>query len=107
MLQKYSVFGFIDPVLSEVHYTEDSNGVPTVYYAICEKSLEDGSLLTDSQEVLGDNVFFLSFENEEQPVRDSNDDASLENPVFEEIMLPDGTHAFFKNEPNTGTSIVH
>lgn len=94
-----------DPVLSDLHYSEDSNGT-TIYYTI----LEDGSdnagdvnvLSTDNSEFLGDNVLYLSFENEQEQSLveqdEENDESNLQESIFEQITLPDGTQAYLKNE---------
>lgn len=98
-----------------MHFTEDSNGT-TVYYTILEDTadnIEDPNVLNiDNSELLGDNVFYLSVDNEQEQTCANEQDEEVEDisptfsdPVFEEITLPDGTHAYLKNETNIGNFI--
>lgn len=63
-------------------------------------------LNTDNNEILGDNVLYLSFENaQEQAVveqDEENEDSNLQESIFQQITLPDGTHAYLKNEHTIG-----
>lgn len=84
-----------------MHDTEDSDGT-TVYYTILEgtDSIDENNVLSiDSQSILSDNVFYLSFDNNSDQLAIINDEIiSEENEEVEEITLPDGTHAYLKSE---------
>lgn len=101
-----------DPVLSEYQVAEDNDGT-TVYYTILEDipdSIEDPNVLSlDSNELLTDNVLYLSINNEQDSNTVDSEDIEEIKPSltfsesgFEEITLPNGTRAYLKNEPKIG-----
>lgn len=99
-----------DPVLSELQLTENNDG-NSVYYTIIEDipdSIDEPNVLNlDNNELLyGDNVFYLSIQNEqEQNTIDNEILEDIKSSLTEtdlEITLPDGTRAYLKNDTNIG-----